>query len=250
MVWTAFIYFLILFASGGEQVKHYEMPETSSVDTVICHTHYCLQYSEPHEQARWVAYEFTINELPLTAERATSFRTDPLISTISADNDDYAGSGYDKGHLAPSRDMAFDPIAQQESFYLSNVSPQLPGFNRGIWRGLEFKVRKWVEQYERVFVITGPVLRDGLPYIGENKVSVPEFYFKAVLVCNDTICKTAGFIIPNAEGLGNTYSKYAVSVDSLENLLQLNLFYLLDDDLENISESELDYGFWQLIKPE
>jgi len=226
-----------------------ELPYTGINDTVICHAYYCFQYSEPHEQAKWVAYEFEMNELPLTAERAKAFRTDAAVVTITADNDDYYKSGYDKGHLAPSRDMAFDPIAQEESFYFSNISPQVPDFNRIIWRGLEFKVRKWVEKYEKVYVITGPVLRDGLPAIGENRVSIPEYFYKAVLVFNDTVCKTVGFLIPNCDSLGNKYSGYAVSVDKIENILNMDFFYMLEDSIEKKAEAEIDYDFWQLVKP-
>ncbi|HQP04357.1 MAG: DNA/RNA non-specific endonuclease [Bacteroidales bacterium] len=247
--WFIIIWCISVFRIAAGQELKLELPFTDDTDTVICHTQYCFQYSEQHEQAKWVAYEFTLKELPLTAERAKAFRTDPEVATITADNDDYYKTGYDKGHLAPSRDMAFDPIAQEESFYFSNISPQVPGFNRGIWRGLEFKVRKWVEKYDNVYVITGPVLRDNLPVIGENRVSVPEYFYKAVLVDNDTVCKAVGFVIPNCDSLGNRYSLYAVPVDTVEKLLEMDFFYVLDDNLENKAEAAVDYKFWELIKP-
>lgn len=251
----AYLIYILLFCftiqqyDGGKNIS-YAMPETVESDTVICHTHYCFCYSEQHEQAFWLAYQIEAKMLIPVVDRAKSFRTDPKIETMSADNDDYYKSGYDKGHLAPARDMAFDPIAQEECFYFGNISPQVPEFNRGIWRGLEFKLRNWVNQFEKVYVVTGPLLHDSLPVIGENRVSVPEYFYKAVLVYNDTLCKSIGFVIPNSTGLGNAYSKYVVSVDSIETLTQRNLFYLLDDELENVAESETDYEFWQLIKPE
>lgn len=72
-----------------------------------------------------------------TLDRTDNFRADRSISTESAALSDYRGSGYDRGHLAPAADMKWAPAAMSESFLMSNMSPQDPGFNRGIWKKLE-----------------------------------------------------------------------------------------------------------------
>ena len=108
-------------------------------------TGFILAYSEPHEQAAWVAYELTAQEVTGGVGRTDNFRSDHEIGTGSASLADYKGSGYDRGHLAPAGDMTWSRSAMSQSFFLSNMSPQLPAFNRGIWRSLESAVRGWAE---------------------------------------------------------------------------------------------------------
>jgi hypothetical protein len=112
-------------------------------EQIISHTAYLLSYNEEHEQANWVAYMLTSSKLGSGLERSNRFLEDPLVASGTATNADYAKSGYDRGHLAPAADMSWSMQVMQESFYYSNMSPQLPGFNRGIWKKLEEKVRDW-----------------------------------------------------------------------------------------------------------
>lgn len=118
-------------------------PSSGSPDNqVVKHTFFALSYANSYEQAEWVAYELTKSHLIGKAEeRSGNFRPDPGVKLGSAAPDDYQGSGYDRGHLAPAADMAFDKTAMSESFFMSNMSPQEPGFNRGIWKELEGHVR-------------------------------------------------------------------------------------------------------------
>ena len=94
---------------------------------------YSLCYRETYEQAEWSAYCLTSNQLVKNADRTNDFRPDNRISTQSASLADYKGSGYDRGHLTPAADMSFSEQAMSETFYMSNMSPQEPQFNRGIW---------------------------------------------------------------------------------------------------------------------
>ncbi|NLA24195.1 MAG: DNA/RNA non-specific endonuclease, partial [Bacteroidales bacterium] len=222
----------------------YELPYFEEYDTVIYHSYYSFNYNETHEQSNWVAYELTSDMLIKNVNRTNNFRMDPRVSTLTANNADYRKSGYDRGHLVPAGDMSFDSIAMVESFYFSNISPQVPSFNRGIWKYLEDRVRKWAQEFEQIYVIVGPILKPDLPSIGKNEVSVPEEFYKAILVYNDSICKAIAFVIPNENELGENYEKYVCTVDSLENLINLDLFHYLDDFIEDIAESEIDYEFW------
>ncbi|MDZ7792136.1 MAG: DNA/RNA non-specific endonuclease [Spirochaetia bacterium] len=121
------------------------------------HTGYTLSYSEEHEQAEWVAYKLTIEELQGDVERTDNFREDKKVDTETASLSDYRGSGYDRGHLAPAADFSWSEEAMSDTFYLSNMSPQKPGFNRGIWRSLESQVREWAIRDKALLVVTGPV---------------------------------------------------------------------------------------------
>jgi hypothetical protein len=111
-----------------------ELPALLPGQILIDHGAFYLVYDEETEQAVWVAYELSWEDINGTAERRDNFREDPLISSGSAELDDYRGSGYDRGHLVPAADMKLDQASMDTSFYLSNISPQLPGFNRDIWR--------------------------------------------------------------------------------------------------------------------
>jgi endonuclease G len=144
-------------------------------------TGFDLSYNETHEQANWVMYILTREELEGSVERSDDFRQDKKIPTGSASLADYRKSGYDRGHLAPAADMKWSEEAMSESFLMSNMSPQKPYFNRGIWKKLEEHVREIGRENDSVLVITGPVFKDILDSIGENEVSVPGYYFKLLL---------------------------------------------------------------------
>ena len=99
---------------------------------IVNHKHYSLSYSEEYEQAEWVFYKIKKERTLGLASIVNNFRSDEKVNSNSATIYDYKGSGYDRGHLAPAADFSFSSIAMSESFYMSNMSPQNPSFNRGI----------------------------------------------------------------------------------------------------------------------
>jgi len=122
--------------------KNYYLP-TSTTDEIVEHEFYTLSYSERHEQAEWVAYELKKNQLSHSNLERPYFIDDPQVETGSASWKNYKHSGYDKGHLCPAADRRFSRKAFDETFYTSNISPQLNDFNAGIWNNLEQKTRYW-----------------------------------------------------------------------------------------------------------
>ncbi|MBC7655437.1 MAG: DNA/RNA non-specific endonuclease, partial [Oligoflexus sp.] len=158
---------------NGTNITKLELPKTNSKDKIITHTGYSLLYNETHEQANWIAYELTKAETNKLFKRTNKFIPDTKVKTGTASDKDYEGSGYDRGHLAPASDMGWSSIAMAESFYYSNMSPQTPSFNRGIWKNLEGLVRTWAVENNSIYIATGPVLTNELQTIGANKVSVP-----------------------------------------------------------------------------
>lgn len=218
-------------------------PEYGELDTPIHYSGFSLLYDEKHEQARWVAYVLDMSRTYRVAERSSRFFVDPAIRTGSANHADYKNSGFDRGHLAPAAAMSWSETAMKESFYFSNMSPQSPDFNRGIWNKLEQQVRKWTQSHQQLYVVTGPILHDRLPSIGANEVSVPEYYFKTLLVYNDSITQGIGFIVPNRKGEFPLQS-YAVSIDSVEQMSGINFYHHLADSLEEELESNLCIPCW------
>lgn len=222
-----------------------EIPAIPNGEMVIFHTGFALLYSEEHEQAKWVAYELTLEETLKGVERSNRFTTDPKVITGTASDKDYKGSGYDRGHLAPAADMSWSDEAMKESFYYSNISPQVPAFNRGIWKRLEEQVRQWARQDSAVYVVTGPVLSDNLPRIGTNQVAVPPSFYKALLVWRNQNMKAIAFVIPN-EKLSLPLGRFAVSIDSLEHLTSIDFFPALPDTLENKLERVACVACWKM----
>ncbi|HEX7411386.1 MAG TPA: DNA/RNA non-specific endonuclease [Bacteroidales bacterium] len=224
-------------------ITHLEIPKTLPNDIIIRHAGYSLLYDEHHEQAKWVAYELTSAETHKVAKRTNKFLPDPLVKTNSANDSDYAGSGYDRGHLAPAGDMGWSSVTMAESFYYSNMSPQVPAFNRGIWKRLEELVRTWTIEYNAVYVVTGPVLTKDLSAIGPDEVSVPKYFYKVILDYTGQDIKGIGFILPNA-GSGNPLQNYAVTIDSVEKFTGIDFFPALPDLQEEQIENSLCIPCW------
>lgn len=225
--------------------KHPEFPKINDHETVTMHFGYSLVYNEKHEQATWVAYVLTKKETQGTVERGDRFIEDPYVQTGSATNADYSKSGYDRGHLAPAADMKWSEKAMEESFYFSNMSPQVPSFNRGIWKKLEEKVRDWAISFDSLLVVTGPILENGLPTIGKNQVSVPKYYFKAILDYKKDKSKAIAFILPNT-GSKDPIKKYACSINELEERTGIDFFYQFEDHIENLIEKQNCPSCWGL----
>jgi endonuclease G len=207
----------------------------------ISHKYYILSYNEDTEQANWVYYKLTKEMLQGDAQRNSSFRNDPLVTTKSASTKDYTMSGYDRGHLCPAADMKFDDTAMYESFYMSNVSPQIPEFNRGIWKELESQVRNWTYEKDSLYVITGPIFDDVDVRIGKNEVRVPKYLFK--ILYDAAYNQMIAFTLPNIAS-DQPFTDFVVSVDSLESLTNIDFFSQLPDSMENRLEKRIQLSSW------
>ncbi len=221
-------------------------PKFKKKEQVVKHLGYALCYDDKFEQAKWVAYRLTAEMCNNNEEeRKDNFREDKAIKTGSAVPEDYKKSGYDRGHLCPAGDMAWSETAMSESFYMSNMSPQDPKFNRGIWKILESQVREWAKKEEELYIVTAGVLEKGLATIGEkNKVAVPKYYYKVILDVRGEEKKAIAFVMPN-EGSKQSIFDFAVTIDSVERLTQINFFPALPDAIENNLESKINVELWK-----
>jgi endonuclease G len=235
------------FQDSLEKFRKNFVPAISGEETVVIHRAFSLCYSEEHEQSKWVAYRLTAEMCSNNGEeRTNNFREDKSITGGSATPEDYKGSGFDRGHLCPAGDMGWSEETMSESFLMSNMSPQLPGFNRGIWKKLETNVREWTKQNGELFVVTAGVLKDSLITIGSNKVSVPKYYYKVILDLSLPEYKAIAFVLPNSSSKSSVF-EYAVSIDSLEHLTGIDFFPALPDSLENDLESSFNKKYWKPI---
>jgi endonuclease G len=207
------------------------------------HKQFSLGYSEAHEQAAWVAYLLSNRHAQNLYDRRNNFRTDPAINTGSASPRDYTNAGYDRGHLAPAADFDYSKKALSKSFYMSNISPQAPAFNRGGWKKLEEQVRDWAMQEDSLWVITGPVLTAGLKKIGPNRVSVPNYFYKIILDARQPEIKMISFLMPNTK-ISRELRYWVVTADSVEQLSGLDFFPQLPDVLEDSLERAQQADYW------
>lgn len=212
---------------------------------IVHHQYYTLAYSEEHEQAAWVRYTLLPQRKYGVAKRSDRFIADPKVSTGSATNADYANSGYDRGHLAPAADMSFSDEAMSASFYYSNMSPQVPQFNRGVWKKLEEKVRSLLPLFDSIVIVTGPIFKNNLGQIGENEVTVPGYYYKTLLATKKGKFYGIGFILPNAKST-SPLSVFVVPIDSVEAFSNLDFYAELPDDIENAVEASVCYPCFKL----
>jgi len=216
---------------------------TSTTGQVVNHTYYTLSYNEKHEQADWVAYELKSGISSYSDFKRPYFIEDPKVKTRSADWRNYKNSGYDKGHLCPAGDMKFSKKAYNETFYTSNISPQKSDFNAGVWNRLEQKVRYWADKYDGLYVITGGVLESNLKTIGEEGVSVPDYFYKVLFDVSNDKPRMIAFLVPHKKSDRPLY-EFVVSVDELEELTGIDFFHHLPDEIENQIEKNNDYKSW------
>jgi endonuclease G len=212
---------------------------------IVSHTYYTLSYSEDHEQAEWVYYVLNSNQLNSSTERKNNFRPDNKVKTSSAQLYDYKGSGYDRGHLAPATDMKYNTISMSESFFMSNMSPQSPSFNRGIWKKIEKQFRDWSYKYGELVIITGPVLNgENYGSIGYNKVTIPKWYYK-VAIDPSNYERNLAILIEN-KGSSASIKSFVVTIDYLEEFSGLDFFHNLSDEIEESFESSIHTNLWDL----
>ena len=224
------------------------LPALEPGDELVEHPGHVLVYSERHEQPKWTAHIATPDVITGNLARIDTFLMDTKVRTGTSTVEDYWFSGFDRGHLVPSADMRWNKEALTATYLYSNISPQRPEFNRDSWSDLEDWVRRTVRfGGERVFVITGPVLNEGLPAMDnpghKNEVSIPELFFKVLADLDGPERKMIGFAMRNGVNEYPTIS-YAVPVDSVERLTGLDLFPALDDTLEARLEAQRDPQAW------
>ena len=206
-------------------------------------THYALSYVEKDRLTEWVAYELTPTELVKNVKRSGKFRKDPDLKNSVAEND-YKRSGYDRGHLAPAGDMVFSKQAMNESFFMSNIAPQVPAFNRGIWKEIEEQVREWVKKEGTLYIVTGSLWTEASEKMTTCEIPVPDYYYKALFDEETPSKGMIAFCVPN-KTLNDSPFDYVITIDSLENLTGIDFFSQLPDTIEEPLEKEVKKQLWR-----
>jgi endonuclease G, mitochondrial len=197
-------------------------------ETVVCRQTYVVGYDSATHDPDWVMEHLTPTVLAGSAKRRDNFRQDPLLAGADANNPDYTRSGYDRGHQAPAGDAKFAQPAMDDSFFFSNMAPQVGiGFNRGAWKYLEENVRAWVTcgGHDDLYVFTGPIYgAANAPAIGADRVAVPRAFFKIVYDAHAD--QAVGFVLPNVK-IGSTIKnlqEYVQPISAIETETGLDFF--------------------------
>jgi len=199
---------LVSFSAFGNPIDDkckqfvYKSAPIVSADQYICHTQYALAYSFNSRNPIYTV-EFLDKSHVGNLPRTNNFRVDPAIApSHQATPEDYIGAmcngdSCDRGHMNPSEDFSACFVCDSESFFMSNMVPQNIHNNRGIWKSMEYKMRKYASNHQGgVYIITGPVyMFTSHVTIGKNKVWVPDYLFKIMI---DAVTgKSIAFFIPN-----------------------------------------------------
>lgn len=199
-----------------------------SLKDIIHHQEFSLIYNDTAELAEWVAYSLTTENFSSNIERTNDFREDSLVKGGSSNAEDYVASGYDRGHLAPAGSMRVNESIMSECFLYSNICPQLPAFNRGVWKRLEEKIRYWTEIHDSILVVSGPILDNPITSIGYNEVYVPRAYFKALIAYKDNNAMGIGFLLPHEASSKSLYA-FVTSIDDLETITGHDFYCNLEE---------------------
>ena len=251
-----------------------EMPRLNggAHDLLVVHTvgggtvNYCMEYDCMLRAGRWTAYRWykgwSSNEAnwnrsdwKKTEWRGDPFQPDPLIpQNCRTTLDDHKNNGHDRGHMLGSADRLNSKDANEQTFYLSNMHPQLAGFNQtGIWYNLEERLRKVYDKdnfRDTLYVVKGGTIGQGQYTLGKNNLPVPKYFYMAILCKNSEASqggyKAIAFWMEHKANQDTNYAAYAVSIDELERKTGIDFFCNLPDELERQVESNLVLGAWGL----
>lgn len=207
-------FFCLIVSLGGVFGKYEPLGETQSYrlpkpSITLERVGHCSVYDTRNKVPYYVYERLTKDSVTgVVKRRGFSFREDENIpmgyrSLLS----DYRGSGYDRGHLCPAGDCVWSIEAMDNSFLLTNIGPQVPSLNRGIWSRLERHIRDFTNDYDSVEVFTGCLFlpkdcEDGkrrviFEVIGEGDVAVPTHFYKVVFLRRGDRVENVAYILPN-----------------------------------------------------
>ncbi len=244
---------LVIFISGNVFSKnetfschdHVALGIPANADQYLCRDGYAVGYNYANKNPAWVAYHISSKSVAKAVRRSNNFREDKdLPEQYRAELSDYHTSGYDRGHMAPAATVSFSHNAMEQSFLLSNMTPQLPGFNEAGWKSLESTVRDWATKYGELYVVSGPIYYTTPPanVIG-NGVAIPDAFFKVVYAPQTK--NSIAFITPHHDIHKSDLLNTVHTVNYVESITGMDFNPLLEASIQAQSESvQWQWGDW------
>jgi len=220
----------------------YGFPQTQGVQP-ICRQAYLVGYDAAAKLPKYVTYQLVPQNALGCVARTNAFVADQSVPGGATPND-YAGTGYDKGHMSPDGDLSWDVQVEYESFLMTNMSPQAGSLNRGIWKLLETSVRGWAVQRNQSYTVyVGGVYNAQDKKIG-NGVVVPHGFYKIVI--NNQTNEVAGWAFPHTApypNLGNDLTKFRLPIAQIEQAAGVKFAYPANaKELAPGAEWPVDFG--------
>ena len=218
-------------------------PLKGKSEIVLTRKGYTVSYNVDNKIPNWVAWHLTSEHVDGKYKRTGGYQEDTDVPKPRATKEDYDSTRWSHGHMCPAADNKWDKRAMTESNLLTNICPQDRSLNSGLWNKIEQDCRKWAKKFGDVYIVCGPVLLNREhEIIGENKIVVPEAFFKVIL-CLNPKPKAIGYIVKNNEGTKKK-DQYVNTVDEVERITGIDFFPALPDDIENELEAKSDIGEW------
>jgi len=197
------------------------------------------QFKTPNFTIHHLSFEQISPDRGPKARRRSSFFVDQQLDSCSSTNQDFKGSGFDKGHLVPAGDFYWNQLLKNESFVLSNVSPQAPSLNRGIWARLEEAIRARVLSSDsEAYVVTGVIHHPGEDEMGGRRVGIPSFFYKIIYFPRSQTMSS--YLFTNGSpAYSGSLSDFLVKEMDIERITGEDFFDRLDDTLEVRLKSQL-----------
>lgn len=243
--------YLITISTAFAQNNNLEIPISSKgkKELILKRKNYTVSFNKELNIPNWVSWSLDKEKLVERVSRKRyGFKPDPNINPSQAVvTQDYANSGYDRGHMCPAGDSRWSGEAMKESFYMTNICPQHPNLNGGDWHELEQACRRWAEK-DKLYIVCGPILyKKALnPPIGkEHQIRVPDAFFKVILTGVEKGKPIAlGFIYKNSAG-NRPLDSYVNSIDQVERITGLDFFSVLPNEVENRVEKDYNMKEWK-----
>lgn len=205
---------------------------------------YSLEYDVTKLHSRWVAFSFDAVTAGDNVRRTNAWSWDPKVPAVYDTSSYFRRSGYSRGHLVASEDRTFSTEANEQTFYYTNMSPQLQSHNAGIWHRLEHRVQTWGRDRgfcDVLYVAKGGTIADGQIHEEQlrEKMVIPRYYWMAVLMKKGKTYHSIAFLTEHrAYGKGEGIDQMTLSVKELERFTGLDFFYHLPDKIEQQVEAE------------
>ncbi len=231
------------YVPGDSAISDFVIAPVAGQDQVLNYEAFSTGYSYAHKGGLWSMYLLYADQVAVTREREDSFKVDERVpEAYQSQLSDYSGSGYDRGHLAPNASLDHTESSQVDTFYLTNIVPQTPSFNRYQWSDVEQWVRDCSLEKPNstpLLVITGSAYGSNPDSIGED-VSIPEQNYKVIVhLDQDNYLRAFALLAPQDSFQWNDLGEHIISIDQLENQIDVDFFNSLPDSLEADLESSV-----------
>ena len=205
---------------------------------------YVVSYNSETKCPNWVLWQLTREHADGNVKRPDyAFHEDMEVKPPRAELADYKHSGYDRGHMCPAGDNKWDADAMYESFLMTNMCPQNQNLNSGLWNQIEMQCRYWAKRYGSLYIVCGPIyLKGEHQTIGQNKVVVPEAFFK-VVVCLEDTPKGIAFVCRNTDG-NKKKDYYVNTISQVERITGYYFFPSLDENTASVIKEQSNLKEW------